>query len=981
MINKSNSGKENHQIRLFLSSTFKDINEVRSHLAINVFPYTRKKFFKEGINFSWIDLRWGITNEDAQAGLVIPMCLKAINECNIFIGIIGDYYGTTLCRADIEALDLSEEIKHQIINYLDLSNQNDRIDDRISMTEIEIFYGILNDCKIQNSCFFIKENESIEDLRINKLILKIKQGGYTCHSYSSKEQLGRLLTNYLFNYYQTHYGDENEDELHKESMIQKTILESYLDDYHSDEEFEELDWELNRVKWDKDRGFFDYKRFYHGNNHAIVGEWGCGKSSFIANWINRIENTNEYNIVYYFVNSYSSYATPSEIANYLSYMILKLNEYNKIINVSELAKDPVDKLKCLLEITYRFISKPLVIAIDGVENLEDNKESKYLEWIGHVHPYVYFVISAKNNDDSILHFKDLGIEIQECPRLNEGLLRTFIDNYLKQYHKNINDKYLDKITDSSVLKSPLMLRRFLDLLIACDNNNSLENTINKFTVATTKQAFIALYLDKLGTYFPSFYKELLYYLTISKDGLYGCELGALLREGQMLPTKRVVEICVMLDDFIALKGIDNLINTNCKISLKNDVVKEAICNYLIDENVINNYRRKILETINDNQFVRTYVDTIHRYSEILHQLYELKELRRLYDKLLIPDLINRMRNSKDYLKYWTALYERGYSMLGFFQRDLIKNISDDMFVKYATKVLWLAQSIGNYIDSTHLLKTVIDIMANRHLIDVDQNECFHNLSAEIAQLMTIFFEMANENHIICHQIYSLYKPLLQTLESNEYNIEARIYLYYYTYVLYCDFLIVLEGRNQESKIYNLLYNICIKVIRITDGISHEQKQYVIMMANITLLKLASISSQYYSSIIKSVIHESRNILNTALVSSASLSPSTKVRTALFYLFAYRCGMPTIKKDNEYLETAINVLIEVEKDGNVNVNKYLVLCYLGEIRWFSQNNDNEKVEHYKTILFERLYDDNKPKWDLPPYIMKEVEDTFDILHKR
>ena len=215
MINKGNSGKENHQIRLFLSSTFKDMNEVRSHLAINVFPYTRKEFFKEGINFSWIDLRWVITIEDAQAGLVIPECLKAINECNIFIGIIGDYYGTTLCRADIEALDLSEEIKHQIINYLDLSNQNDRIDDRISMTEIEIFYGILNDCKIQNSCFFIKENESIEDPRINKLILKIKQGGYTCHSYSSKEQLGRLLTNYLFNYYQTHYSDDNNDQINE----------------------------------------------------------------------------------------------------------------------------------------------------------------------------------------------------------------------------------------------------------------------------------------------------------------------------------------------------------------------------------------------------------------------------------------------------------------------------------------------------------------------------------------------------------------------------------------------------------------------------------------------------------------------------------------------------------------------------------------------------------------------------------------------
>ena len=289
MQNDSNSLMENRQIRIFVSSTFKDMNEVRSHLAINVFPYIRKQFIKKGINFSWIDLRWGITNEEAQAGLVIPKCLQAMNDCNVFIVIIGDYYGTTLCKDDIESLNVSEETKVQIIDYLDLLNN----DGGISITEMEIFHGVINNRRIQNSCFFIKENKCIEDPRINKLIQKIKQGGYSCHDFSSNEQLGRLLTDYLSNIFQTHHED---DELHKESLVQQTILESYLDDYHSDEEFEELNWKLNRIKWDNNRGFYNYNRFYHDHNHAIVGEWGCGKSSFIANWINRIEKNNEYNI-------------------------------------------------------------------------------------------------------------------------------------------------------------------------------------------------------------------------------------------------------------------------------------------------------------------------------------------------------------------------------------------------------------------------------------------------------------------------------------------------------------------------------------------------------------------------------------------------------------------------------------------------------------------------------------------------------------
>lgn len=974
MQNDSNSLMENRQIRIFVSSTFKDMNEVRSHLAINVFPYIRKQFIKKGINFSWIDLRWGITNEEAQAGLVIPKCLQAMNDCNVFIGIIGDYYGTTLCKDDIESLNVSEETKVQIIDYLDLLNN----DGGISITEMEIFHGVINNRRIQNSCFFIKENKCIEDPRINKLIQKIKQGGYTCHDFSSNEQLGRLLTDYLSNIFQTHHED---DELHKESLVQQTILESYLDDYHSDEEFEELNWKLNRIKWDNNRGFYNYNRFYHDHNHAIVGEWGCGKSSFIANWINRIEKNNEYNIVYYFVNTLSSYSTPIEIANYLSYMILKLNEYNDKIKVSELSESPIDRLHQLLSLTHLCISKPLVIVLDGVENLKDNTESyvfaKSLEWVGFVHPNVFFVISAKNDDYSILHFRDLKIKIQECPNFKEELVKEFIDNYLTQCHKNINGDYLDRIVDSPVLKYPLLLRRFLDLLIACDNNDSLDNTINEFVLTTTRQTFIALYFEKLSTYFPHCYRELLYYLAISRNGLYGLELGVLLQEKQVLPTMEIMKICAMLDDFIVSNGVDNIISTNCHISFKNNVVKEAVCKNLIDNDLLHLYRRKILETITKDQFVNTYGDRIHLYSEFLHQLYELQEFGSLYNNIFIPDLFLKMRNSKDFIKYWTALYNRNCSLLGYFKRDVINNLSDDLFISYATKVLLLAQNIGNYTDSILIVQTVIDSMADRHMMEIDQNGCFCKLSAEIANLMTIIFEIANDNHMISNQIYLLYQPLLLTLQNNDCNIESKCYLHNYTYVLYCDTLIVLAGRNQETNIFKLLQKI-IHNNTIEQNISYEQKKYVEIMADITLLKLASISSQYYHSFILKSVLKFGNVLETAIATSASLSISSKARTAQLYLFAYRIGMPVWNNDSEYLETAINMLNEIEIEGGVNVNKYLVLCYSDKIRRYRQNDDNAKVEQYKALLYKRLYDNNNnPRWDIPPYIWNEIEEVVDI----
>lgn len=965
----ANKTKDN-MMRVFISSTFQDMNEIRSHLAINVFPYVRKNLFKRGINFFWIDLRWGITDEEAQAGLVVPKCLQSINDCNVFIGIIGDYYGTTLCKADIETLDLSEESKTRIIRYMDLYENSDGI----SITEIEMLHGVLYNHKIPNSCFFIKKSNGIEDPRIKRLVKKIKKGNYACHEFSTNEQLGRLLSNYLFEISPNYQGDY--DEIQKEFKVQQAILDSYLNDYHADEEFEEPNRKLNRVKWDNNRGYFDYNRFYNNHNHAIAGKWGCGKSSYVSNWINRIEQTNEYNIVYYFINSSSSYNTPGEIANYLSCQILRTDEYRNKINVSVLPEHPVDRLHQLLSLTYLNISKPLVIVLDGVENLKDNTEScvyaKSLVWVGHVHPNVFFMISAERSDYSIAHFKDLKIDIQESPILKDDVVKELANHYLKQYHKTVNGNYLDKIAGCSIFKNPLLFRRFLDLLISCDNNVSLEESIETFSQVPTAQVFISLYFNRLLTYFPKCYKDLLFYLAVSRNGLYGLELGRLLQEDGVLPTNRIMEICAMLDDFLISSGVDNLIHTNCHIYIKNEIVKEAICNNLIDYDSTYRYRRKILDIIIKDHFVSTFGDGIHLYSELLHQLYELKEYGDLYNLLLIPDYFLKMRSSKDYIKYWTALYNQGCSLSMYFEKKRINNLSDKLFISYATKVLLLAQIIGNYADSAIVVQIVIDKMSERHLIDINQEGYFPNLSTKSTKLMTIIFEIANDSHIISKQIYSLYQPLLLTLQNKGEDIESRSYLHYYINVLYCETLIVIAGRNQETKIFNLLYKI-IYNNTIEQKISYEQQQYIEMMANIVLLKLASISCQYYHKIITGTLDGTRNKLNEAIVVVSGFRASSKAKIALFYLYVFRNGMPVWNNDNEYLEKAINVLNEVEREGSVNVSRYLALCYSEQIKWYKNNNDNEKVVQYKALLRERLYDNNdNPQWDIPPYVWKEIE---------
>jgi hypothetical protein len=69
------------EIRVFLSSTFRDMDAERHYLVTRVFPEIRQICYQRMINFSEIDLRWGITEEAAHNGRTVQICLEEIERC------------------------------------------------------------------------------------------------------------------------------------------------------------------------------------------------------------------------------------------------------------------------------------------------------------------------------------------------------------------------------------------------------------------------------------------------------------------------------------------------------------------------------------------------------------------------------------------------------------------------------------------------------------------------------------------------------------------------------------------------------------------------------------------------------------------------------------------------------------------------------------------------------------------------------------
>ncbi|MDR1454965.1 MAG: DUF4062 domain-containing protein [Tannerella sp.] len=85
---------KNRAVRLFVSSTFSDMNGERDMLCRYVFPRLEDFCRRRNTGFTGVDLRWGITGEDVRQGQTVRLCLSEIDHCRpYFLGILGERYG------------------------------------------------------------------------------------------------------------------------------------------------------------------------------------------------------------------------------------------------------------------------------------------------------------------------------------------------------------------------------------------------------------------------------------------------------------------------------------------------------------------------------------------------------------------------------------------------------------------------------------------------------------------------------------------------------------------------------------------------------------------------------------------------------------------------------------------------------------------------------------------------------------------------
>uniref|UniRef100_A0A2K6SDJ7 Telomerase protein component 1 n=1 Tax=Saimiri boliviensis boliviensis TaxID=39432 RepID=A0A2K6SDJ7_SAIBB len=80
-------------IRLFISSTFRDMHGERDLLLRSVLPALQARAAPHHISLQGIDLRWGVTEEETRRNRQLEVCLGEVENAQLFVGILGSRYG------------------------------------------------------------------------------------------------------------------------------------------------------------------------------------------------------------------------------------------------------------------------------------------------------------------------------------------------------------------------------------------------------------------------------------------------------------------------------------------------------------------------------------------------------------------------------------------------------------------------------------------------------------------------------------------------------------------------------------------------------------------------------------------------------------------------------------------------------------------------------------------------------------------------
>lgn len=515
----------------------------RDYLIRQVFPVIRKACRERQVEFTEIDLRWGVTREEAEQGKVVRICLEEIDRCRpYFLSLLGERYGWAPQYTD---LDHKSELL-ALFPFLENS-----LKEGLSVTEMEIIHGVINNPEmIDHSFFYLRSLELTELLgkqfsapndytesdialrqKLEQLKDKIRESGLPVRdNYQTVAELGELVKQDLLAVLDSSFPvDETPTPIEAERNAHRMYGQDRCHSYIANpDDLDVLDQHLESKR----------------NIPLIVtGESGLGKSALLAYWssLQLEKNPNQFLIEHYVGNSGD--ADPGAV---IRRVMTEIKERYK--ESDELPSKPDEVIRDFpLWLAKVRENDPLLLVIDGLNQLE-TVDMRWLPefWQANIRA-VFSVIPGQQLNEMIandwLLYIVKPLEIDRRERL--------ISDWLARYRKTLSHVQTHKIAQAEQTGNPLFLKTVLEELRIFGYFEKLNERIDDLLQAEDLRALFVLVIDRLENDFgDELTKSILQLVWAARKGLSEKELTNLSNFNRIT----ISSFLMAIDGYLAKRG-------------------------------------------------------------------------------------------------------------------------------------------------------------------------------------------------------------------------------------------------------------------------------------------------------------------------------------------------------------------------------------------------------------------------------------------
>ncbi|MGV8025176.1 MAG: DUF4062 domain-containing protein [Anaerolineaceae bacterium] len=708
--------KNSRQIRVFISSTFRDMQRERDYLIKFTFPQLRELCEQRGVIWSEVDLRWGITSEQSAEDQVLPICFHEIDHCrSYFIGILGERYGWIPDKIEDSLLERQPWIREHT---------------NASVTELEICHGALNDpIRAENAFFYFRDPHYIETVpteeqkeysempwrgeverfgmeeaqrrveqrkeKLTDLKDMIRKSNLSLReNFNSPQQLGEWIQSDLTAIINTLYPEGSQlTGLQQENREQEAFAASRTRVYVGGEKyFQQIEEHLDQKH----------------TPLALVGEAGIGKSTLLANWgLHYRREHADVKVIMHFIGA-------STIAGNWAAMLRRImRELQEQFNLQgEIPEDTNSLREAFPDWLFKASQKgKIVLILDALNQLEDKQGAQELTWLPQEFPENVQIIVSTLPGKTFDVVKERGFSNLAVEPLTQNEREQFAKMFLGQYSKQLNSQQLKKIVDNTKTSNPLALRILLDELRQFGSYEQLDEIIQRFLDADSIIEMLELVFERCENDFeaerPDLVKDTLCSIWAARQGLSEAELLDVLgnEEGPLAQG-------IWSPLHLALG--ESLVEHSGFINFSHDYLRQAVeKHYLATES----------EKRNAHIHLANYFQNMDGYpkrkvNELPWQLQQGKEWKRLYDQLADPDyfLVQWPLNRNDLYAYWVVLEENSNFNRVQAYEGVLEKSKDPIYLLLSSEHLSLLNGISLFFKNTGYLEEAMHFLKEQERI-------------------------------------------------------------------------------------------------------------------------------------------------------------------------------------------------------------------------------------------------------------------------